>query len=311
MNLKHNQIFVYPFEDLEFEGAEGLMCHGFAAVFSSHAAAYCHLYLNWPKFESREIWDVISSFIELDRSPLPLSDGWGSLGEVEFHERHGIISVSGAVSKGFDGDWKSIANLPPRRRPEHRLCYIGTQIGGCIRIDVLPSGCILFQAGNKNGKDLFLDSIQFALPEVSKISMTLLNGFVPYLRTWQPPVYYRHGDFVYLAGVVKDGNMHAPITQLPDGFRPSKHLCFLLPVYNSFCRVDVYPNGDVMFVCGKEIMWVILDGIRFALDGVNSEPLDLQNCWEPYEHDERLDGYGHPVIYENKGMIHLSRKRTG
>ena len=49
----------------------------------------------------------------------------------------------------------------------------------------------------------------------------------------------------------------------------------------------------------------ILDGIRFALDGVDSEPLDLQNCWEPYEPDERLDGHGHPVIYENKGMIHL------
>ena len=64
----------------------------------------------------------------------------------------------------------------------------------------------------------------------------------------------------------KQGKIAGLITTLPGGYRPKQRLIFNVSTHDSASRVDVLPNGQVLFLHGNtKHGWVSLDGITFAL----------------------------------------------
>ncbi|HSW91014.1 MAG TPA: hypothetical protein VLF64_03395, partial [Candidatus Saccharimonadales bacterium] len=66
------------------------------------------------------------------------------------------------------------------------------------------------------------------------------------------------------------------ITTLPAGFRPNKQIIFttISSGSNAIARVDVFPDGTVMWQGGGDNSWVSLDGINFM-----SSDFDASTNW--------------------------------
>jgi len=75
--------------------------------------------------------------------------------------------------------------------------------------------------------------------------------------------YFKSNGIVYLNGLVKGGTN--AIFELLEGYRPSGQLVFGTDGVNSHARVDVSPNGQVIFVAGSN-GHVSLSGISFLAE---------------------------------------------
>lgn len=94
-------------------------------------------------------------------------------------------------------------------------------------------------------------------------------------------------DVVVLKGTIKDGStaIDAPIMRLPIGYRPAHRLIFQIDSGGGAGRVDVLPDGDVLFNRGSA-NYLILDGIRFVASTASYAWTDISptfvNGWSNY-----------------------------
>jgi len=107
------------------------------------------------------------------------------------------------------------------------------------------------------------------------------DGWVDYGGAYQGLQLERVGDTVHLAGLLKPtGSRQALLATLPEGMRPSGRLIFLTSRHTTPSRVDVLPDGRVLWVTGGTIPWQSLSGIAFPVG--TTEPLALSSGYRAY-----------------------------
>lgn len=102
-------------------------------------------------------------------------------------------------------------------------------------------------------------------------NLTLQNGWTTYDSVYSAPSYIKTSDgVVVLKGLIKNSNTSAEgkvIATLPVSYRPSATLVFPSSAYlNSYARIDVNSNGEIIYISGGSETWLSLENIRFIPD---------------------------------------------
>jgi hypothetical protein len=187
-----------------------------------------------------------------------------------------LVSVIGLVK---DGAWTTFAKLPPTQAPAKRLVFQVSQNFETTRVDVLNDGSVIYAGGSKNGI-VSLDGIIFATSGNEPLG--LLNGWSNFGSGFADAAVAKIGQTVVLQGLIKnDSGWRNPITTLPVGMRPAQRLVFGGSVHTSAARIDVMPDGSVLYVFGKqETNWLSLSGIVFTVG--STLPIVPLSPWSDY-----------------------------
>ena len=98
-------------------------------------------------------------------------------------------------------------------------------------------------------------------------SFALQNSWVDYASGYQTNGYRKTtSGIVQLKGLIKRSTGSPSVGEtigiLPVGYRPSVPLLFLASTSsNTYGRIDVYPDGSVVFVAGSG-SWISMDNMR-------------------------------------------------
>lgn len=189
-----------------------------------------------------------------------------------------VVTVSGLAAKTGGGKWGHVATLPSNMRPKQRLVFNVNTHERTARVDVLPNGQIHFVAGNTAHKWVSLDGITFSLG--NSTALKLAPGWGNYGQGYSGFGAVRTGETVMVGGMVKPGKGNVVAT-LPAHLRPAKRLVFNLNSHDKTSRVDVFPDGRVIWVYRAPARgWVSLNGIMF-----NRKPgraLKLAGGWKKH-----------------------------
>lgn len=178
-------------------------------------------------------------------------------------------SITGDPLNANNYGTRLVGQLPEGARPTKRLVFNTSCYGGTSRTDVLPDGKIIFTSGNR----LFtLEGMAFST--VEGIPLKLVNGWKAYHRTdvYGQPTASRQGNICMISGLVtpKDNNTRiaTQIAELPPELRPTGRLIFNCLGADKTARVDVFPDGKVMWVEGQASTdWISLSNIVYAVPG--------------------------------------------
>ena len=196
-------------------------------------------------------------------TPLPLAPGWSAYGShfatAGYSKQSNLVSLSGLI-KG--NSWGHLATLPADVRPKQKLIFNVNNHGKTARVDITPDGKVSWRAGGKDYGWISLAGIQYPLGGVYG-PLPLTNGWQPYGGGFQEPSFSKQGTLVILSGLAK-GNRWGHIATLPRGYRPNKTLVFNMNNHEKTARIDVKPDGRVIWIAGgKDHGWVSLSGITF------------------------------------------------
>ena len=88
-------------------------------------------------------------------------------------------------------------------------------------------------------------------PATTWVSPTLNSPWTNYGGGWQPARYTRDAmGTVFVEGLVNSGLVGSAVFNLPAGFRPAQGLIFSTVANNTFARLDIGSNGDVVWNTG-------------------------------------------------------------
>lgn len=212
---------------------------------------------------------------------LKLQNGWvnyaGAYRKARVARVGDLCVVSGLI-KG--GAWSTLAVLPEDCRPEKRLIFNLNNHVKTARVDVKPSGEILWVAGGKDYGWISLDGIVFETGKGGD-PLALHNNWVNFGGEYREARVTRFDDLCIVSGLIKSGSWGS-LAVLPEACRPAGRLIFNLNNHESTARVDVTANGEILWVTGgKNHGWISLSGIVFRR-GKGDEPLLLLNNWKDF-----------------------------
>jgi len=93
------------------------------------------------------------------------------------------------------------------------------------------------------------------------------------------------GFLCMVSGVIH-GPAFGKLLTLPPDCRPSKSLAFGVNHHYGMMRVNVHPNGDVMWGAGSmKHKWVSLSGITFSTSPYHA-PMKMENGWMAFDEDK-------------------------
>eukprot|EP00997_Jenningsia_sp_PLL12_P005085 NODE_2052_length_998_cov_113.853530_g1674_i0.p1 GENE.NODE_2052_length_998_cov_113.853530_g1674_i0~~NODE_2052_length_998_cov_113.853530_g1674_i0.p1 ORF type:complete len:252 (+),score=40.90 NODE_2052_length_998_cov_113.853530_g1674_i0:121-876(+) len=166
--------------------------------------------------------------------------------------------------------------------------------GTVTRTDVLPNGEVLAIPGNRPCP-YWYDLSPLVFPTTTS-PLKLLNNWQNYWHTyWEKAGYYKTGNLVALAGLIKPGNGWHNIAELPEGFRPQHRLSAVTLVPPNH-RLDILPSGVVEYMGHAHPQgYISLNGIVYAVAGKSS--LSLTNGW--YHNSS----WGQPPCYIRQGNL--------
>ena len=193
---------------------------------------------------------------------LKLASGWatygGDYGTPTFAKAGNVVTVSGLIKNGKYGH---LATLPRGFAPPKRLIFDLNNHAKSARIDVLKDGRILWVTGGKDHKWLSLSGIKFSVKPNGTVK--LASGWRAYGGDYQGATFAKSGRIVTVAGLIKNGK-YGHLGTLPRGFTPAKRLIFDLSNHGKSARIDVLPDGRVIWVTGgKDHKWLSLSGVSF------------------------------------------------
>lgn len=99
----------------------------------------------------------------------------------------------------------------------------------------------------------------------STITPTFTNSWANYGSDYDTAGYYKDKDRVFLQGLIKGGTVGASAFTLPVGYRPAKRKIFTVNSNNSFGRVDILANGNVLIDSSCSNSYISLEGISFRV----------------------------------------------
>jgi len=202
---------------------------------------------------------------------LRLASGWrpfgGEYAPPAYTRQGNLVTVSGLIKSGKYGH---LATLPKNMAPPRRLIFNLNNHVRPVRIDVLADGKIVWVAGGREHKWLSFSGIAFNVSPQAKAK--LVNGWKPYGKEYATATAARQGNLVTLSGLIKGGKYGHMMT-LPKPFVPAKRLVFSINNHQNQARVDVLPNGKVLWIAGsKTYGWVSLAGIAYKTNQAAPKP---------------------------------------
>ena len=215
----------------------------------------------------------------------------------------GLVTFSGLIKGGsFDS---TIGRLNQGYRPNKRLIFNLNHHDYSMRVDVLPTGDVNYVAGGNKYGWVNLTGIRFDTNRQGYQNLPLANGWKAYGQNYATPQFKTSGDWVTLSGLVRlPANYKTPIATLPPNARPAKRQIFSANAHETPVRVDVLPNGQVLFVAGSTPhRWISLEGIKFikASAQANAEKRALRQGWAPYG-----EGYAEPSVTKVGKTVEIS-----
>jgi hypothetical protein len=210
------------------------------------------------------------------------ASGWTNYGQdfrsVSAVKSGNAVTVSG-LAKRTNGKWGHIATLPGDMRPKKRLIFNLNTHNRTARVDVLPNGQIHFVAGQTAYNWVSLDGISFVTGKTYPLKLT--SGWQNYGGEYAAANELKVGNTITLGGLIKPGAGNI-IATLPGHLRPAKRHIFNLNSHDKTSRVDVLPNGQIVWVFRAPSRgWVSLDGIRF--ERKSGRNLKMVNGWKNYQ----------------------------
>lgn len=204
---------------------------------------------------------------------LPFDNGWTSY--VQKHgsnyaepsyatDDSGRIHLQGVASGGTTTTNTVIVPLPSNTLPE---LYMHFPAGNntYTHISVNDDGVLA-----KNGSNGYLSFQAMYYPESTGTwsDLSLQHGWRQYHSSYSSPQYIKASDgLVSIKGLIKSGSTGAGtvIATLPVGYRPLARSLFAVVSSNAWGRLDIQPNGDLLFQSGSN-GWFSLDGVTFYAD---------------------------------------------
>jgi len=111
----------------------------------------------------------------------------------------------------------------------------------------------------------FVLALQAVVPGAlaQEMALALGNGNAAYGAGYAPPTVHVAGGIATVSGVVKTSG-NPTIATLPAGARPKTRMIFTVWALQSAVRVDVLPDGRIMYIMGQSLAnYISLSGISF------------------------------------------------
>ena len=112
---------------------------------------------------------------------------------------------------------------------------------------------------------LFILALQAAVPDAlaQEMALALGNGNAAYGAGYAPPTVHVAGGIATVSGVVRT-SANPVIATLPAGARPKTRMIFTVWALQAPVRVDVLPDGRIMYIMGPSMgNYISLSGISF------------------------------------------------
>lgn len=195
----------------------------------------------------------------------------GEFAPVSYYVEMGLCLLQGVVrtrnwSVMMANSGSHILQLPPECSPrDGRVVLRMGHSQFTQRADVTSEGALHWQAGTVAHPWVSLDGMIFYTQ--SPTALTLLPGWVWHSTTFRRPSYriFRNNMCV-LSGVLTNQASNRDIVVLPLECRPRDRLVFAINQNERCGRLDVLPDGRVLYIDGPLISWVSLDGVYFIAD---------------------------------------------
>lgn len=182
----------------------------------------------------------------------------------------GRVHLQGVVKSGTMTNGSQVFNLPNNLLPSLYM-HVPTlaeangfsMYGLEHRVGVVATGVVAKGVGTNGYYSIQGMFYPGALSGWNNLS--LQNGWVWYGTIYSTPQYTKGADgLVKLKGLIGSGTITAGtvIATLPVGYRPSSYMVYKVVSANILGRVDINPNGNVIFQNGSST-WLSLDNIQF------------------------------------------------
>ncbi len=223
-------------------------------------------------------WDKASKAPAARITSKPWKPEGGKWGVPTVSKEGDIVTITGSI-KG--GDYGLLWTIPKNMAPPQQLVFNLNNHAKPTRIDVLPDGRILWVAGGRDHGWLSLAGITYSVKKGKPLS--LVYGWKPEGGKWGIPTVTKSGNLVSISGSIKPGRFDGKsshVANLPAGYRPSKTMVFNVNNHAKSARVDVTPEGWVIWQAGgHDHGWLSLSGITFSTAPGTAIP--LVNGWKP------------------------------
>jgi len=193
-----------------------------------------------------------------------------------------------------------LAQLDHRCTPRDRLIF-DQHVDHALttRVDAFPDGVVQWHAGSGNIESGWIpfDGIMFALNTTEPKPLDPVLPWINFGKPYRDLSYVVHEDYCLLSGLIRINswdvhNWGSVLTVLPNECRPREgRIVFRVNNQDVSHRVDVFPDGKVVWVTGpRRHGWISLDGIGFFRES-SIHPLNLLNGWDAY-----LQSYRVPAV---------------
>lgn len=189
--------------------------------------------------------------------PIAFANGsaaWGQPYAIPAATRDGpLVVLSGVLRVARNGH---VATLPVGMRPAQDILLRQTKGTYAIPIDIQTDGRIF--AGGNVGNWVSLDGLAFTTQLAEHLPLE--SGATNYGERFGSPRAWKHYDLVVLSGLVRA--KHGLLTILPAHMRPAEHQIIGVRSEGGTARIDVHPNGHVVWQNGPG-GWISLAGVNF------------------------------------------------
>jgi hypothetical protein len=202
------------------------------------------------------------------------SNGWvnygGAFAPVGFSLDNGSVYVSGLAKHAAYPKGKAVFTLPVGMRPANREIFTGMAQEVTARIDVLPTGEVLFISTKPVSGYASFSNVHFRAAGPVFTRIPLINYWVAYSGYAPASVNLAPDARVFIRGMIKSGRA-ASLGTLPAQFRPSARRMFTVACSTGSCRIDILPTGLIQ-LAGKKYgstgatawpSWISLSGIAY------------------------------------------------
>ncbi len=205
----------------------------------------------------------------------------------------GLVKVTGANIT----QRKHIATLPEECHPQRRLVFNLNNHANTARVDVMEDGRITWVAGGSGHRWISLTGISFAQGEAQPLGLG--RGWSNYGHEYTGATVRKVDSLCIVEGLVRTSNRPPPpqpplgilmmrfqphIVTLPEDCRPAQRHVFNLNTHDATIRVDVLPDGRVVWAAGgANHNWISLNGIVVDLGA--GEQIQYGPRWSDYGND--------------------------
>ena len=200
-------------------------------------------------------------------------DGGGEFSTVTVHRTRSFCFFSGVIRGKHKGRF---AALGPAFHPAFRQIFPAASSTWPLRVEIDAQGDVHWFEGDDNVRWMSLSNVVYSTYRGKKLTL--------------PPDVYSRGGNIAAPYVVKEGNIcvlggslaasrWGHMATLPANCRPRARLVFNVNNGNWPARVDILPDGKVLWVGGHgDKPWLSLGGICYST--VGGEPLILESGWK-------------------------------